>query len=651
MVKLVNRAKMTTSTTGTGTITLGSAVDGFQTFTAAGVSNGDTVRYCIEDGTSSFELGSGVFTASGTTLTRVVSESSNSGNAINLSGDAIVFITAIAADLQPTTFTTTVFTATANQTTFSVSYTVGFVEVFLNGSKLSAADFTATNGTSIVLASGATVGDTLDVVAYATQTIANVYTQSQSDARYLQLTGGTLTGDLTGTTSTFSGDVTIADKIVHSGDTNTAIRFPAVDTFTVETNGSEAFRIDSSGNVGIGTASPLRSLHVAGAGDTGIMLQTTDATDDKEIWEIQVGEDAGSLANLIFRTRANNGTGGSEAMRIDNSGQVGIGTSDPTGIHSLAKVLEISGGDGGDLIIGNSVSTNIGAGAHIGAIAFKNIDNSTGSPPHYAGIRCESADTSGNMDLRFYTGIANLEADTPQVIMDTSGHLLVGTTDTEPPTNNDASGIALRSNGKVAASRSNGISGDFNRGEDGDIVWFRNSGTVSGRIGSATSAVLYLGGASNAIKLVVSGGVDAIGPSTTSGGNRDNLMDLGWSSNRFKDAYFSGAITDGDGSLRAIPQSGSDKTSSYTLTTSDVGNFIGIGSGGSITVPNSTFSAGDAISIFNNTSGDRTITLSISTAYIAGTDGDVNSVTLATRGICTILFISGTVCVVTGNVS
>jgi hypothetical protein len=89
---------MTTATTGTGTITLGSALGGFQTFTEAGVTDGQTVQYCIEDA-ANFEIGTGVFTASGTTLTRSVSESSNSDNAINLSGTAIVFITAVAADL------------------------------------------------------------------------------------------------------------------------------------------------------------------------------------------------------------------------------------------------------------------------------------------------------------------------------------------------------------------------------------------------------------------------------------------------------------------------------------------------------------------------------------------------------------------------
>ena len=97
-IVLGNRAKMSTSTTGTGTITLGSAVSGFQTFAAAGITNGQTVRYTIEEGIA-FEIGTGVYTSSGTTLTRNVTESSNSDNALNLSGSAEVFITAAAADI------------------------------------------------------------------------------------------------------------------------------------------------------------------------------------------------------------------------------------------------------------------------------------------------------------------------------------------------------------------------------------------------------------------------------------------------------------------------------------------------------------------------------------------------------------------------
>ena len=102
---------------------------------------------------------------------------------------------------------------------------------------------------------------------------------------------------------------------------------------------------------------------------------------------------------------------------------------------------------------------------------------------------------------------------------------------------------------------------------------------------------------------------------------------------------------------RNIPQSGSDKTTSYSLATTDVGKFVGVGASGSITIPNSTFAAGDVWFIFNNTSGAITITCSITTAYIAGTDADKATVSLATRGVATVLFLSGTVCVISGNVS
>ena len=55
---------------------------------------------------------------------------------------------------------------------------------------------------------------------------------------------------------TVTGSLSIADKIIHTGDTNNAIRFPAADTITAETSGIERVRIDSSGNIGVGTNSP-----------------------------------------------------------------------------------------------------------------------------------------------------------------------------------------------------------------------------------------------------------------------------------------------------------------------------------------------------------------------------------------------------------
>jgi len=97
------------------------------------------------------------------------------------------------------------FTATAAQTTFTVAYTVGYADVFLNGAKLGTADYTATNGTSIVLATGATLGDLVEVLAWTTAELADVVPAS----------GGTFSGGVTfSSTTTMSGDATFGAAIV-----------------------------------------------------------------------------------------------------------------------------------------------------------------------------------------------------------------------------------------------------------------------------------------------------------------------------------------------------------------------------------------------------------------------------------------------------
>jgi hypothetical protein len=100
MAKLFSLARMTTATTGTGsTITLGSAVAPFLTFALAGVSDGDWVSYSIIDGTAASEAGIAKYVSAGTQLTnRTPRKSTNSNNAINLSGSANVLISELPED-------------------------------------------------------------------------------------------------------------------------------------------------------------------------------------------------------------------------------------------------------------------------------------------------------------------------------------------------------------------------------------------------------------------------------------------------------------------------------------------------------------------------------------------------------------------------
>lgn len=105
-------------------------------------------------------------------------------------------------------------------------------------------------------------------------------------------------------------------------------------------------------------------------------------------------------------------------------------------------------------------------------------------------------------------------------------------------------------------------------------------------------------------------------------------------------------VNDKIGNVRKIPSN--IQSSPYTLLTSDIGKSI-IASD-EVIVPNSTFSSGDVVTIFNNTTSNITITCNISLAYVSGTTTDRDSVALRGYGLATVFFVSPTVCVISGSV-
>lgn len=165
---LADLARVTTATTGTGTITLGPAVSGFLTLAQAGVADGSVVTYAIADGANA-EIGQGTYTASGTTLTRTtIYRSTGTGNntAISLSGSAQVFITVAAEDLSAL--------LAISGITGLLKATAGVVSQAIAGTDYAVAAATLTLGSTTL-----TLGGTVTSVSGLT------------------LSGGTLTGTIT----------------------------------------------------------------------------------------------------------------------------------------------------------------------------------------------------------------------------------------------------------------------------------------------------------------------------------------------------------------------------------------------------------------------------------------------------------------------
>jgi len=410
--------------------------------------------------------------------------------------------------------------------------------------------------------------------------------------------------------------------------------------FATKTTGgtvTERLRIDSSGNVGIGETNPSVKLHLKLDTDKHIRFQG-NIGEIGSVPGFQGTTDAGALTGLGMRgSDLRFATGSSERMRIDSSGNVGIGTSSPSNnLHVVdsgennVRFAGASSSVGTYLLLQNTNTTdgnssilegNDAQGNGVAQIQFINVNH-----------------TNNEGALAFNTRPSG-GAQTERMRIDSSGRLLVGTTshssfDTfviegHATDGTSAAFIMLKRGtanpsgglGYIRFADSNGgVGAQINAETDG--TWGSND--YPGQLRFSTTA----DGASSVTERmrIDSSGRLLVNTTSSSATSED--------------------IEDSKGGIRAIPQN--SKTSAYTLVAADVGKHVNITTGG-VTVPSGVFSAGDAISIYNDSASNQTITQGSSVTLRQVGTANTGNRTLAQRGLCTVLCVASNEFVISGG--
>ena len=416
------------------------------------------------------------------------------------------------------------FTATANQTSFATSgYTPEFLDVFLNGVKLAASDYTATNGSDVVLASGAAASDILEVVAYSTFEVLNPTFDGN-----VTFTGNASFGDNDKAIFGDGSDLQIYHNGSHSliedsgqGDlklrgANLKLQDPDGNDFIsmTDTGSGGTVELKNTGTTRLATTSTgidvtgtavMDGLTVDG-GSNGTIDFGDVTTAYGRLYADNTGTFVGSKTNQPLILRTNN----AERMRIDSSGNLGIGTTSPSAYGKF-------------VVQGAGNLLNLNATSGVAYQAF--YENGTGR--FYLGT------------LNGSDGLAFIDADgsTERMRIDSSGNLLLGKT----VINSATVGVEARGDGRLFAGATSSYSAFFNRkSSDGAIAHFAKDDNIVGSISIKSGDLVIHSSTTDHVGLMF--GNTRIEPTNNYGTTSDNTVDLGNTDRRFKDLYLAGGV-------------------------------------------------------------------------------------------------------------
>jgi len=264
-----NASKILIATNGSTDVQLVSGINGTGTYLPLSIYNGGVGTFVF--GTSGqFGIGplaSVNYGTSGQVLTSGGASAAPSWTTVTVSG----------------AYTRTSFTATASQTTFSVTYTAGYIQVYVNGVLLNGTDYTATNGTSVVLAVGCNSGDIVETIA---MTLSSVGTVAASG-----VLGGTSGYVLT---SNGTNGVWQAPAVSLS----TAQTFTATQTFNGSSSTFGTTLLDSDETVNVVAAAPSSTTNFyiqSGA----VQYYTSNAANN---WTLNIAFSSGTSLNTALST-------------------------------------------------------------------------------------------------------------------------------------------------------------------------------------------------------------------------------------------------------------------------------------------------------------------------------------------------------------